>query len=74
MSAGSSIREDLDSLFTRWHRLEAIYSLGVGSVGVQRHLRLTMDDLENRMLLLDPQRTARVIAHHATAKALRKAA
>jgi hypothetical protein len=46
----------------------------VGSADVQRHLRLRMDELENRMLLLDPQRTARVIAHHAATRAPRKAA
>jgi hypothetical protein len=74
MTDGKAGRENLDFLFAHWSRLEEIHSLGVGSADVQRHLRLRMDELENRMLLLDPQRTARVIAHHAATRAHRKAA
>jgi hypothetical protein len=74
MSDGATDRQDVDSLFSQWFRLDEVYSLGVGSSDVQRHLRRRMDELENRMLLIDPQRTARVIAHHAATHARRRAA
>ena len=73
MGDGGTDGEELESLFTRWYRVEELHSLGVGSADVQRHLRRTMDELESRMLLIDPRRTAGVIAHHAATR-LRKAA
>jgi hypothetical protein len=74
MGSDAAGGDGLESLFTRWYRIEELYSLGVGSDDVQRHLRTTMDELENRMLLIDPQRTAGVIAHHAATRSRRKAA
>jgi len=74
MSGDAADRDGLEALFTRWYRIDEVYSLGVGSADVQRHLRKTMDELENRMLLIDPQRTAGVIAHHAATRSRRKAA
>ena len=74
MNDGGSGQAQLEALFARWDRLETLHSLGVGSPDVQRHLRHTMDDLENRMLLIDPQRTAGVIAHHTATRTRRKAA
>lgn len=74
MEDGASGREDLELLFTRWCRTEEVYALGVGSADIQKHLRRTMDELENRMLLIDPQRTAGVIAHHAATRLPRRRA
>lgn len=74
MSDGAMERDQLEALFTRWYRIGEVHSLGVGSADVQRHLRRTMDELENRMLLIDSQRTAGVIAHHAATRPHRKAA
>lgn len=74
MNGDAADRDELETLFTRWYRIDELHSLGVGSADVQRHLRRTMDELENRMLLIDPQRTAGVIAHHAATRPHRRAA
>ena len=73
MTDGMPAGEDFEALFSRWHRLEEIRSLGVGSSDVQRHLRLTMEDLENRMLVMDPRRKVAVTAHHAATRPRRAA-
>jgi hypothetical protein len=74
MQQCTSPQEELELLDVKWARIHDLLSNGMVSPEVQRHMQQTLDQIERRMLAIDPRRTRLVIAHHTAQSVQRKAA